>query len=231
MSATSSASPPINAPLSTQFRPCLHSRSTARDGICYNKHVASTHAKHMIAPKKTSPQAKSTARKPSARNPKPIGLQAELRQTKSFASLHAEAFLNLVRTSAQMQHALHLRLKPYGLTETQYNSLRILRGAGAVGLTCAEIAERLVSQDPDITRLVERLQRQGLVRRERGEKDRRVVLTKITAAGLDRLKEADPMVNSTVHALLSHLSSAELKTMIDLLERARLFAEPSNPNG
>jgi len=185
----------------------------------------------MITPKKTSPQAKSTSRKPSAPNPKPIGLRAELRQTKSFASLHAEAFLNLVRTSAQMQHALHLRLKPYSLTETQYNSLRILRGAGTVGLTCAEIAERLVSQDPDITRLVERLQRQGLVRRERGEKDRRVVLTKITAAGLDRLKEADPVVNSTVHALLSHLSSSELKTMIDLLERARLFAEPSNPNG
>jgi len=185
----------------------------------------------MIAPKETSPQAKSPSRKPSARNPKPLGLQAELRQTKSFASLHAEAFLNLVRTSAQLQHALHLRLKAYGITETQYNSLRILRGAGSSGLTCAEIAERLVSQDPDVTRLVERLQRQGLVRRERGEKDRRVVLTKITGAGLDRLKEMDPVVDSTVHALLSHLSSSELKTMIDLLERARLFAEPSNPNG
>jgi DNA-binding MarR family transcriptional regulator len=185
----------------------------------------------MTPPKKTSPPTKTKSRKPSAPTPKPIGLQAELRQTKSFASLHAEAFLNLVRTSAQMQHALHLQMKPYGITETQYNSLRILRGAGPSGLTCAEIAERLVSQDPDITRLVERLQRQGLVRRERDEKDRRVVLTKITAAGLDRLKEIDPVVNSTVHALLSHLSSSELKTMVDLLERARLFAEPSNQNG
>lgn len=185
----------------------------------------------MTAPKKTPLPSKPRSRKRQVPPPKPIGLQAELRQTKSFTSLHAEAFLNLVRTSAQMQHALHLRLKPYGITETQYNSLRILRGAGSSGLTCAEIADRLVSQDPDITRLVERLQRQGLVRRERGEKDRRVVLTKITAAGLDRLKEADPVVNSTVHALLSHLSSSELKTMIDLLERARLFAEPSNPNG
>jgi DNA-binding MarR family transcriptional regulator len=98
-------------------------------------------------------------------------------------------------------------------------------------LTCAEIAERLVSQDPDITRLVERLQRQGMVRRERGEKDRRVVLTKITAAGLDRLKEMDPVVDGTVHALLSHLSQPELKTMIALLERARLLAEPSGENG
>ncbi len=184
----------------------------------------------MTPPSKTSPPRKSASRKPSPPTPKPIGLQAELRQTKSFESLHSEAFLNLVRTSAQMQHALHLQLKPYGITETQYNSLRILRGAGSSGLTCAEIAERLVSQDPDITRLVERLQRQGLVRRERGEKDRRVVLTKITAAGLDRLKEIDPVVNSTVNALLSHLSSSQLKTMIDLLERARLFAEPSNPS-
>jgi DNA-binding MarR family transcriptional regulator len=184
----------------------------------------------MTSPKKTPSPQKSKSRKPSASAPKPVGLQAELRQTKSFSSLHAEAFLNIVRTSAQLQHALHLKLKPYGITETQYNSLRILRGAGSSGLTCAEIADRLVSQDPDITRLVERLRRQGLVDRERGEKDRRVVLTKITAAGLARLKEMDPVVDSTVHAMLSHLSSTELKTMIHLLERARLFAEPSIPN-
>lgn len=182
----------------------------------------------MTAAKKTSPSPKTTSREKLAPPPKPVGLQAELRQTRSFASLHDEAFLNLVRTSAQLQHALHLQLKPYGITETQYNSLRILRGAGSSGLTCAEIGERLVSHDPDITRLVERLQRQGLVHRERGEKDRRVVLTRITAAGLDRLKEVDPVVNSTVLALLAHLSSSELKTMISLLERARLFAEPSN---
>lgn len=158
---------------------------------------------------------------------KPSGLQAELRQTKSFSSIHAEAFLNLVRTAEQMQHALRMTLKPYGITETQYNSLRILRGAGAHGLTCAEIGERLVSQDPDITRLLGRLERQGLVRRERGAKDRRVVLTKITGAGLDRLKETDPVVNSTVNTLLAHLSRAELRTLIDLLERARLTAAPS----
>jgi len=185
----------------------------------------------MTAAKKNSHSPQSPLRQPAAPGSKPIGLQAELRQTKSFSSLHAEAFLNLVRTSALLQHALHLKLKPYGVTETQYNSLRILRGAGSSGLTCAEIAERLVSQDPDITRLVARLQRQGLVRRQRGEKDRRVVLTKITAAGLDRLKQADPVVDRTVNALLSHLSSSDLRTMIDLLERARQFAEPSDLNG
>lgn len=179
----------------------------------------------MTVSRKTSSSAKAGAHKQSAA--KPIGLQAELRQTKSFSSLHAETFLNLIRTATQLQHALHLALKPYGITETQYNSLRILRGAGAAGLTCAEIADRLVNQDPDITRLVERLQRQGLVHRERGSKDRRVVLTKITAAGLDQLKQADPVVESAVHALLGHLSQSELKTMVALLERARLNAGPS----
>lgn len=148
-------------------------------------------------------------------------LQKELRQTKSFESLHAETFLNLVRTADQLQHALHLKLKPYGITETQYNSLRILRGAGKHGLTCAEIGVRLISQDPDITRLLGRLERQGLVHRERGVKDRRLVLTKITSVGLDRLKELDPVVAATVKELLAHLSKEELRTMIGLLERAR----------
>lgn len=148
-------------------------------------------------------------------------LQQELRQTKSFASVHAEAFLNIVRTADRMQHLLHMKLKPYGITETQYNSLRILRGAGKQGLSCAEIGERLISQDPDITRLLGRLERQGLVRRERGESDRRVVVTKITSSGLERLKELDPVVTSAVHAMLDHLSEKELGEMISLLERSR----------
>jgi DNA-binding MarR family transcriptional regulator len=185
----------------------------------------------MPAPQKILKRPTSTSLRKPRPLPKPIGLQAELQQTVSFASVHAEAFLNLVRTSEQLQRALQMRLKPFAITETQYNCLRILRGAGTAGLTCAEIAERLVSQDPDITRLVERLQRQGLVRRERGAKDRRVVLTNITAAGLDRLKETDPVVNRTVHSLLSHLAQSELKTLIGLLERARLYAEPSSQSG
>lgn len=148
-------------------------------------------------------------------------LQQELRQKTPFPDMRAEVFLSLVRTADRMQHALRARLKPYGITETQYNSLRILRGAGKHGLTCAEVGERLVSQDPDITRLMERLERQGLVRRERGVKDRRVVVTKITGAGLQRLKELDPVVANAVDALLAHLSTDELKRMIGLLERAR----------
>ena len=157
----------------------------------------------------------SSTKKPSGR------LQQELRQTKPFRSLHAEAFLNVVRTADQLQHGLHLRLKPYGMTETQYNSLRILRGAGDPGLTCSEIADRLVGHHPDITRLLNRMERQGIVRRSRDTKDRSTVITRITRSGLDRLKELDEVVATTVTALLDELSENELRKMIALLERAR----------
>ena len=148
-------------------------------------------------------------------------LQRELRQTKPFASLTTEAFLNLVRTTDQLQRTLRLSLKPYGVTETQYNSLRILRGAGEHGLTCSEIGERLISQDPDITRLLDRMEKQGLVHRERDTKDRRVVITRITRQGLTQLKELDQVVTKTVTALLGHLGENELLRMIALLERVR----------
>jgi DNA-binding MarR family transcriptional regulator len=146
-------------------------------------------------------------------------LQKEVRQNKPFASLQAEAFLNLVRTTGQLQHTLRLRLKPYGITETQYNPLRILRGAGNAGLTCAEIAERLISRDPDITRLLGRLERMGLVRRERDTKDRRSVITRISRQGLDRLKDLDQVVADSVTASLAHLTEDELRKIIRLLER------------
>ena len=148
-------------------------------------------------------------------------LQKELRQTKPFSGLQEEAFLNLVRTADQLQHALRVQMKPYGITETQYNSLRILRGAGKQGLTCSEISERLISHDPDITRLLGRMERQGLVRRERDNKDRRVVVTRITPEGLARLKELDRVVANKVKSLLAHMAKEDLNTLVALLERAR----------
>ncbi len=148
-------------------------------------------------------------------------LQKELRQTQPFSDLREEAFLNLVRTADQLQHALRVQMKPYGITETQYNSLRILRGAGKQGLTCSEISERLISHDPDITRLLGRMERQGLVRRERDNKDRRVVVTRITPEGLIRLKELDRVVANKVKSLLAHMAKEDLKTLVALLERAR----------
>ena len=110
-------------------------------------------------------------------------LQQEIRQSQPFASLEEEAMLNLARTADRMQSSVRQLLKPFGLTPNQYNALRILRGAGPGGLTCTELGERLVSEDPDITRLLDRLAKQQLVRRRRNEGDRRVVYTEISPRG------------------------------------------------
>jgi DNA-binding MarR family transcriptional regulator len=98
-------------------------------------------------------------------------LQTEIRQTKPFKSLEEEAFLNLQRTAGVLMHGLEAGLKPAGLSASQYNVLRILRGTGAEGLACGDIAPRMVSWDPDITRLLDRLEARGLVKRTRDRAD------------------------------------------------------------
>ena len=167
---------------------------------------------------------------PKAVNPgRHSRLQQELLQKAPFSNMHAEAFLNLVRTADALQRRLRLALKPYRLTETQFNALRILRGAVdssstsplSSSLPCSEIGERLVSHDPDITRLLDRLERQRLIRRSRDEKDRRIVLTQITAEGLAQLKKLDAVVESCVNGMLGHLNATELHQLIHLLEQAR----------
>ena len=91
------------------------------------------------------------------------GIQAEIQQTKPFTSLEDEALVALQRTADRLHWRLSEMLKPHGLSPTQYNALRILRGAGDQGRACSEIAERMINRDPDITRLVDRLERRGLV--------------------------------------------------------------------
>src|SRR5512138_1409830 len=102
-------------------------------------------------------------------------LQAEIRQRKPFVSLEEETYLNLVRTADALTRELELFLQPFGLTATQYNVLRILRGAGEEGATCTAISERLLAFDPDVTRLLDRLEKSGWVQRTRSVTDRRVV--------------------------------------------------------
>jgi DNA-binding MarR family transcriptional regulator len=148
-------------------------------------------------------------------------LKAELRQTKPFSSLAEEALLNLERTADRLKRDLQQTLKPFGLTSTQYNALRILRGAAPNGLTCSQLGERLVSADPDITRLLLRLARQGLITRRRGPDDKRVVLTRISAQGLALLESLVPITDDAVRQRLAHLSESQLQTLIDLLEEAR----------
>jgi DNA-binding MarR family transcriptional regulator len=148
-------------------------------------------------------------------------LQEEIKQTRPFTSIEEEALLNIRRTSDQLQHYSQQLFKPHGVTPTQYNVLRILRGAGESGLRCSEVGERLVSSDPDITRLLDRLQKQKLIRRKRDAKDRRVIHTLITAEGLRLLKEMDPIVNDGVKQLLKHMSREKMTALVELLEEVR----------
>jgi DNA-binding MarR family transcriptional regulator len=148
-------------------------------------------------------------------------LREQIRQTRPFQSKEEEALLNLRRTADCVHRAFQQIMRPYGLTETQYNALRILRGAGDSGLRCSEVGDRLVSHDPDITRLLNRLERRELIHRQRDEKDKRVVYTVISDAGRELLKELDLIVGQSVQSLLGHLSAAKLDSLIDLLEQAR----------
>ena len=148
-------------------------------------------------------------------------LGTEIQQTKPFANLEEEAFLNLQRTADALLHGLEAALKPVGLSPSQYNVLRILRGAEAEGLACREVAERMVTRDPDITRLLDRLEARGLVMRARDREDRRVITVRISPEGLRLLRELDASVAELPRRQLGHLDEAQLRTLIELLQMAR----------
>jgi len=149
------------------------------------------------------------------------GLQAEIRQTKPFDTLEDDAVVALQRTADQLGWEFSAMLKPHGLSPTQYNALRILRGAGSAGWACSEIAERMINRDPDVTRLLDRLERRGLVVRSREGKDRRVIIARITPAGATLLKSLDRPIEDFNRSLLGHLGEKGLRTLIKLLETAR----------
>jgi len=148
-------------------------------------------------------------------------LKSEIAQTSPFSSVEEEAFLNLMRTSDCLQRAFQQKIRGFGLTSTQYNVLRILRGAQPDGLTCAAIGARMITMEPDITRLLARLKRLKLIRQHRDRHDRRVVWTQISDAGLDLLHAMDPVIQRIPVELLGHISGAALAEMTRLLELAR----------
>jgi DNA-binding MarR family transcriptional regulator len=148
-------------------------------------------------------------------------LQAEIRQRKPFASLEQEATLSISRTAALLEHAGAEALKPHGLTPTQYNALRILRGAEPEGLCRNEVRDRLIARVPDATRLLERLEEMELVVRAREGDDRRFVRARITRAGLALLAVLDPVVEQLHRRQLGHLGERKLRALVDLLAEAR----------
>jgi DNA-binding MarR family transcriptional regulator len=148
-------------------------------------------------------------------------LAHEIQQNKPFASLEEEAFLNLGRTFEILQEKVTGLLKQFQLTATQYNMLRILRGAGPDGLTCSQATGRMLTPDPDVTRLLDRMEARHLIARERSQEDRRVVITRITAEGLSLAAEIDRPLANLLGALMGRAGAERLKELIDILETLR----------
>ncbi len=154
----------------------------------------------------------------------PSRLQRELKKRKPFDSLEQEANLNILRTNDRFENRLGKLFREYGLTASQYNVLRILRGEGKP-LPSLEIAERMVQVVPAITGLIDRLEKQDLVIRQRCSEDRRVVYVDITAKGLAILKKMDTPLARLHQDLIGHLTKKELKELTRLLEKARQSVE------
>jgi DNA-binding MarR family transcriptional regulator len=148
-------------------------------------------------------------------------LQRELRQTVPFSSPAVEAVLGIQRTADAVTRHFSAILKPFGITQTQYNVLRILRGAGDKGLPTLEISQRMVTSDPDVPRLVDRLDKLGWVTRTRCAEDRRVVWCSVTPAGLDMLAQTDALADSVPVEQLAALSPEEQRQLVSLLDRVR----------
>lgn len=146
----------------------------------------------------------------------PDDLRAEIKQNKPFSSLEEEVFLNLQRTANILTAKISDVLKPFELSYIQYNVLRILRGSGK-GLACSEISERLVTRDSDITRLLDRLEGRGLIVRERYERDKRVMIVRVTEAGRQVLQALDAEMDLAPRKYLGHLGKEMLEKLNALL--------------
>ena len=143
----------------------------------------------------------------------------ELKQESSFSSVEQEVFLGLRLAAARLLDPWATFLKTTArLTPIQYNVLRVLRGSRPAKLACSDLGDRLIARDPDITRLVDRLSKRGLVKRSPSRKDRRVIEVAITGKGLGILRELDVHVERMPKALLGHLGGERLRQLRRLLE-------------
>jgi len=152
----------------------------------------------------------------------PRSLQEELQQTRPFGSPAEEALVAMMRTAALLRRAIAQRVEPYGISPAQYNVLRILRGAGPTGLATLAVRDRLIEEAPGITRLIDKLEEAGYVRRDRTGTDRRMVHCCITPSGLALLDAMDTLVRETTRLISAGLpDEREQQALIDLLARVR----------
>lgn len=149
------------------------------------------------------------------------GLQLEIGKRNPFDSVEQETYLNLMRTQTILAGEFSQLFRRHGLNESLYNTLRILRGAGVQGCTCGQVGSMLVARVPDVTRIMNRLVRDGLATRLRSAEDRRVVRVAITTNGLERLVSLDQEVLALHREQLGHVAEADLKALCKILEAAR----------
>jgi DNA-binding MarR family transcriptional regulator len=141
---------------------------------------------------------------------------------KAVRHLEEEVSLAIVRKADALMQLFTDLMKQYGLSPTQYNVLRILRGAGNEGASCKEIGNKLIARDPDVTRLMDRLEKRGLVTRDRAKEDRRVVTHILTAEGLALVKELDEPVQKIHRSVMRGVKPANLETLLSILEQIRI---------
>ena len=143
------------------------------------------------------------------------------KRASKVAPLEGRVFVAILKAADELGQEAEQLIRTADLTGTQYNVLRILRGAGPEGLACRAIGDRMISHDPDITRLLDRMEKRGLITRERQKDDRRVVKARITPQGLALLKPLDQPVRDLHKRQFRHMAGARLKTLYDLLEETR----------
>jgi MarR family transcriptional regulator, organic hydroperoxide resistance regulator len=148
-------------------------------------------------------------------------LQQEILQRRPFRSPAEEASLSVMRTASLVRRTITDVVSPFGISQPQYNVLRILRGAGPEGLPTLVVRDRLIDDAPGITRLVTKLTRAGLVRRERSTPDQRQVICRITSKGLALLKTLDPLIVPAGESGATGLSTREQRSLIHLLDKVR----------
>ena len=156
-----------------------------------------------------------------AQRPRASAIQRDLRQTKPFRSTAQEATVALLRTASVVTRAVARVVEPSGISLAQYNALRIIRGAGAGGIPTLSIRERMIDEGTTITRLLDKLEDAGLIRRERSIPDRRQVFCFVTEKGRELLEKLDPQVNDMDEAVVSALNESQLERFIELLDLVR----------
>lgn len=148
-------------------------------------------------------------------------LAEEIGKKKPFDSAEVEAYLNIVRTADRLTWAEAQLCKAHGISPTLYNTLRIVQGGGERGVQTQTIAEHLITRQPDVTRLVDRLEKMGLVERERCVADRRVVWVRITPTGRQKVKDLEGPLRQIHLDQLGHLTRKQLDAINELMVLAR----------